>query len=140
MLTKIQRQALLDRIKHYEAKTSGIIHVHVRKKCKESVIKDAEKYFVKRRLNQTRHRNAVLIFIGEKSQRFAVIGDKAIHEHVQQAFWDNSRDILATHFKQGQYVEGITGAIEEIGKRLEKHFPKDKIEAVNDTDDEVTED
>lgn len=140
MFTKAQRQEILDMIKCYEAKTSGIIHVHVRRKCKESVAKDAEKYFLKRRLNRTQHRNAVLIFVGEKSRRFAVIGDQAIHEHVQQAFWDNSRDILTTHFKQGKYLKGITGAIEEIGKRLEKHFPKNSADRVDDIEDEVTED
>ena len=55
MFTKIQRQQILDVIKRYEAKTSGIIHVHVRKKCKESVIKDAQKYFLKRKLNKIKH-------------------------------------------------------------------------------------
>ena len=124
MFNKAQRKAILAVIKKYGANTTGLIHVHVRKRCKGDVVINAQQYFIKRGLNKSPQHNGVLIFIAEKSRRFAIIGATAIHAHVQQAFWDNSRDILATNFKQEKYCAGVIGAVEEIGKRLVKHFPK----------------
>lgn len=124
MFTKEQQQTIADRINEIEAKTSSNLHVHVRKKCKKNALEDATKFFAKNKMHHTQHRNAVLIFIGETSRRFAVLGDDAVHAKVQQAFWDNSRDIILKHFKQADFIGGILAALDEIGPRLIKHFPK----------------
>ena len=141
MFTTEQQKEILKTIQQNEAKTSGIIHVHIRKKCKQNALKDAEKYFIKAKLNRSKHKNAVLIFIGETSRRFAILGDTAIHEHCQQEFWDKSRDILANYLKQGKYLEGIIATINEIGSRLEKHFPVHKGDShLEDLKNAVSED
>ena len=141
MFTTEQQKEIFQAIKANEEKTSGIIHVHIRKKCKQNVLKDAEKYFKKSKLNKSKYNNAVLIFIGETSRRFAILGDTAIHEHCQQEFWDKSRDILANYLKQGKYLEGIIATINEIGSRLEKHFPIHKDDShIEDLKNAVSED
>lgn len=124
MFTAQEQQLIIDKVNEFEAKTSSNIHIHVRKKCQKDALKDAQTFFMRHKMDQTQHRNAVLIFIGETSKRFAIIGDKAIHEKVQQAFWDNSRNVLVEHFKQGDFLGGLIAVVEEIGPRLVKHFPK----------------
>lgn len=124
MFTQEEQQTIANRINEIEAQTSSNIHVHVRKKCRDNALEDAKKFFLKNKMHQTQHRNAVLIFIGETSRRFAVLGDDAVHAKVQQAFWDNSRDILLSHFKQGRFLEGMLAVLDEMGPRLIKHFPK----------------
>ena len=141
MFTAEQQKEIFKTTQQNEEKTSGIIHVHIRKKCKQNVLKDAQKYFIKAKLNKSKYKNAVLIFIGETSRKFAILGDTAIHEHCQQEFWDKSRDLLTKHLKQEKYLEGIIATINEIGSRLEKHFPINKGDShIEDLKNAVSED
>ena len=71
-----------------EKRTSGEICVHVTPRCYFSPIHKAKRKFNKLHLYKTLRRNAVLIFIAYKSQKFAIIGDTGINEVVPDGFWD----------------------------------------------------
>lgn len=69
-------------------------------------------------MDQTLLKNGVLIYVAIKDRKLAIIGDTGINEVVPSDFWDSTRDLLVTHFKDGKYVEGLVHAIEEAGKVL----------------------
>ena len=74
-------------------------------------------------MHQTKDRNGVLIYLAYQDQKFAIIGDAGINTKVEDDFWEKEKSLLGQHFKQGQFTEGICGAIVLIGERLQKYFP-----------------
>lgn len=114
---------IVEAIRQAELKTSGEIRVHIQKKCSGDSLKDARKTFRRLGMHRTKDKNAVLLFIAQDSHRFAIIGDEGIHRHVGEAFWDKTRDGLAQAFLQGQFKEGIIGAVNNIGEKLKIFFP-----------------
>lgn len=120
-----------------EKRTSGEICVHVTPRCYFSPIGKAKRKFNKLGLYKTLRRNAVLIFIAYKSQKFAIIGDTGINEALPAGFWDQEKDMLAQNLAQGRQVEGLCEVIGRIGERLAKYFPADR-EDLNELSNEIT--
>ena len=76
-------------IRSAERRTSGQVRVAVaRFSFWGSVRRAADAAFARLRMNRTRRRNAVLLFVAPRLRKFAVIGDAGIHERVSDAFWD----------------------------------------------------
>ena len=109
-----------------ERRTSGQIRVAVaRFYFWGSVRRAADAAFARLRMNQTRRRNGVLLFVAPRLRRFAVIGDAGIHERVSDAFWGQISGALQTDFRSGDLTAGLLHAIAAVGERLAEHFPPD---------------
>ena len=96
----------------------------------------AQKKFHQLGMHKTHERNAVLIFVAPRTHKFAVVGDKAIHEKCGDEFWQRIIDGMRTHFQNEKFSHAIIEAIEEIGKVLAAHFPK-RSTSVNELPDDV---
>lgn len=134
-LTKQERKEIVNAISEAERMTSGEIRVHLQKKCKQDALQEAKIIFHRLKMHKTKHRNGVLIFIALESRRFAILGDSAIHGHVGDSFWNESRDKIASYLSKGQIKEGIIAGVMSIGDKLKAHFPvevKDKNELSNE--------
>ncbi len=116
--------------------TSGEIRVYVENQCKSiNILERAAFCFNKLEMSKTEHRNGVLIYLALKDQKFAIIGDKGIHQQVGEDFWQQEKNILQQHFQSGKIVEGICQCVNTIGNHLQKYFPhqsNDKNELSND--------
>jgi uncharacterized membrane protein len=124
-------------IKAVERLTSGQIRVAVaRFYFWGDVRRAADAAFVRLRMNQTRRRNAVLLFVAPRLRRFAVIGDAGIHDRVSDTFWRQISEMLQTEFRRGDLTAGIERTIGAIGDRLAEHFPPDPI-GENELSDQV---
>jgi uncharacterized membrane protein len=124
-------------IRSAERRTSGQIRVAVaRFYFWGSVRRAADAAFARLRMNQTRRRNAVLLFVAPRLRRFAVVGDAGIHERVSDAFWTQISGILQTDFRGGDLTAGLLHAIDAVGDKLADHFPPDPI-AENELPDRV---
>ena len=106
-----------------EKRTSGEIRVYVTQRSVGDVMDEAARQFLKLGMEKTDQRNAVLIYFAPKSQRYAVIGDKGVHEKCGQGFWEHIRDDMTPLLKAGQFTEAIELAVREIGEVLAKEFP-----------------
>ena len=113
------RQAILNA----ELDTSGEIRVHIENTCTGEVLDRALAVFQKLGMENTENRNGVLIYLAVKNRKFAIIGDKAIHEVVTENFWDSVRNKMLNHFRENQFTEGLIEAISETGTKLKNHFP-----------------
>ncbi len=120
-----------------EKMTSGEIRVHLQKKCIGNILNQSEKVFVKLGMHKTKEKNGVLIFIALDSRRFAIIGDKGIHERVGAGFWDEVKDKMATLFSEGALKEGIITGIMDAGEKLKKYFPG-KSDDKNELSDDLS--
>jgi uncharacterized membrane protein len=113
------RTAIEDAEKH----TSGQIRVCIEKKCSETVLDRAAKYFHQLNMHKTKLRNGVLIYVATVDRQFAIIGDAGINKVVPDNFWDDTKEDMLQHFKYGNIVEGIVTGLQIAGDHLQKYFP-----------------
>jgi len=75
-------------------------------------------------MTATRERNAVLIFVAPRAQKFAVIGDRAVHEKFGFPFWQALTQAMRTHFQAQNFTDAVVHGIREAGSLLAQHFPR----------------
>lgn len=121
--SETQRKAIQEAISEAEFHTSGEIRVHITARCKEEPMEHAIAVFEKLEMNQTEHRNGILFYIAMEDHKLAILGDKGINNVVSEHFWEEIRDCMISHFKQGNYTEGLVEGILMAGQQLKVAFP-----------------
>ena len=138
-LSKVEHDRIVHAIREGESKTSGAIRVYVQRgKLKADPLIVAQKKFQQLKMDRTRERNAVLIFVAPRAHQFAVVGDKAIHEKCGDEFWQRIVGGMRTHFQNEKFSHALIEATKEIGKLLAAHFPKRSTPS-NELSDEIVE-
>jgi len=136
-LTKLEHDRIVQAIREAEMKTSGEIRAFIQRgKLKSDPLVAAQRKFHRLDMHKTRERNAVLIFVAPRAHKFAVIGDKAIHEKCGDVFWQQVTENMRTHFQNEKFSHALVEAIKEIGKLLAAHFPRTRANA-NELPDDV---
>jgi uncharacterized membrane protein len=138
-LSKLEHDRIVQAIRDAESKTSGEIRVYVQRgKLDIDPLIVAQKKFQRLGMHKTRERNAVLIFVAPRAHKFAVVGDKAIHEKCGEQFWQHVVSAMRAHFQNEKFSRAIVEGIEEIGKLLAAHFSRTSANA-NELSDEIAE-
>ena len=123
-LSKLEHDCIVHAISEAESKTSGEIRVFIQRgKLTTDPLIAAQKKFHQLRMHIKRERNGVLIFVAPRAHKFAVVGDRAIHEKCGNEFWQRIVDGMRAHFKNEKFSHALFEAIREIGKLLAAHFP-----------------
>jgi uncharacterized membrane protein len=136
-LSAAQEQEIVSAILEAENNTSGEIRVHIEATCSQDHLKRAHQLFHQLKMDNTRERNGVLLYVAVKDHKFVILGDKGIDRVVPDGFWDSTRDIIQDHFRQGRFKQGIVEGIIEAGKELKVHFPW-KSDDTNELSDEIS--
>ena len=138
-LTKLEHDRIVQAIREAEMKTSGEIRAFIQRgKLKSDPLVAAQRKFHRLDMHKTRERNAVLIFVAPRAHKFAVVGDKTVHEKCGEEFWQSIVEGMRTHFQHEKFSDALVEAIREIGTVLATHFPKTSANA-NELPDEVAE-
>jgi uncharacterized membrane protein len=138
-LSKLEHDRIVHAIREGESKTSGEIRVYVQRgKLNADPLIVAQKKFQRLKMDRTRERNAVLIFVAPREHKFAVVGDKAIHERCGDEFWQRIVEGMRAHFQNEKFSHALIEAIQEIGRLLAAHFPKTSAN-INELPDDVIE-
>lgn len=137
LFTEQQQQQVQDAIAQAELNTSGEIRVHIDKRCKEEPMKMAIAVFEKLGMHKTEQRNAVLFYLAMDDKKLAILGDKGINEAVPTNFWDEIRDLMVSHFKKGEFTEGLSKGIVMAGEQLKSAFPY-QSDDTNELSNEIT--
>jgi len=129
------------KIKEMEEITSGEIRVAIKEKRSfsqrnKSLHLLAVEEFHKLKMNNTRDKTGILLYLLLHDKQFYILGDQGIHEKIGDATWDQVRDEIQNHFKDGNFPEGILWGIERVGKILAEHFPI-KEDDINELSNEV---
>ncbi len=131
-LTTIEEQEVVAAIREAEKNTSGEIRVHIENTSNGDVDARALEVFSMLKMYNTRLQNGVLIYISVEEKAFAIYGDKGINTIVSSTFWDDTIALMKSHFKQGDFKQGLVDGILKAGQELQTHFPWD---ATNDIDE-----
>lgn len=138
LLTASDKQQLVEAIQLAEQNTSGEIRVYVESKLgKGDALSRATELFFKNKMNETKDRNGVLLYVAVKDKKIAIYADQAIYERMGLEFWYSQVQEMTAHFKSMNYVTGITTVVKEIGNALRAHFPYDRATDTNELSDEI---
>ena len=122
-LNHVEDSRIVKAIADIEKKTSGEIRIFVSSRSVGDILQTAAQQFIKLGMNQTKERNGVLIYIAPKSQKFAVIGDRGIHEKCGEAFWKEIASEMSCLLKEHQYTEALLLGVQVAGRQLIRYFP-----------------
>jgi uncharacterized membrane protein len=121
-VTREEQESIARAIREAEDGTSGRIAVRVIPDGLVDAFARARREFYLTGLNRHEHGNAALILVAPKARQFAVLGDRALHERVGRAFWDDVVRESRPYFARGETIEGIRYAVGRIGTALHTHF------------------
>ena len=100
--------------------------MHLESKCKGEPKERAIEVFEQLKMHETALRNGVLFYLATEDKKFAVIGDEGINKEVGDHFWDEIRNLMLMEFKREQFSVGLCQGIEMAGMKLKSHFPHQK--------------
>jgi uncharacterized membrane protein len=120
---QLGREEIVGAIRAAEKRTSGEIRVFISRHEVEDPVAEAQRQFAILGMEQTREHNGVLLFVAPQAQKFAVIGDTAIHERCGQTFWEELAAEMSGHFRRAEFTQGIVHGVSRAGEILARHFP-----------------
>jgi uncharacterized membrane protein len=130
-----------NKIKENEKSTSGEIRVAIKDHrhfldWRKDIRRLAEKEFYKLKMHNTRDKTGILLYLLLNEKQFYVLADQGIHQKVEDNTWHQVCDEIQSHFKEGNFCNGILWGIDRVGKILSEHFPV-KSDDTNELSDEV---
>jgi len=134
-LTASEEQAVIEAIRLAELNTSGEIRVHLEKTAKGDATNRALEVFFNLKMDNTKLQNAVLIYVAVKDKTFVIYGDSGINDVVPANFWDSTKNVMQSHFKAGNFKDGLVEGILKSGEQLKKYFPLSDLDINELTND-----
>jgi uncharacterized membrane protein len=121
--THDEEKQIMLAIKTAEKASSGEVRVFVESNCVGTVEKRTIEVFKNLKMQHTRERNGVLIYLAMESRHFAVFGDEGIHQKMGFQFWTNEAATFKAALANGDIVGGICQVALDIGETLKAYFP-----------------
>ena len=137
ILNREEDHRIVKAIKQAEMNTSGEIKVHIENHCKGNVEERSLFVFNRLKLNKTKLRNGVLIYLAVKDHKFAILGDEGINNVVEDGFWNDVKDLMLNYFKEGRFTEGLEQGIQRCGEKLKAFFPY-QSDDINEIPDDIS--
>jgi uncharacterized membrane protein len=138
-LRQLDHDRIVGAIKAAESKTSGQIRVFLQRgKFEEDALERAQKKFAQLGMQKTRERNAILILVAPRAQKFAVVGDEGVHQKCGEQYWKELVEKMRGHFLREEFTDALLEAIESTGQLLARHFPKTGA-STNELPDDIAE-
>lgn len=135
--TTEEKENIKKAIQEAELNTSGEIRVHIEKDCKIEVLDRAAYMFDQLNMQKTEQRNGVLFYLAVEDRKFAILGDAGINAKVPEGFWDSIKNHMLDKFKNNEFAQGLINGIIQAGEKLKEHFPYQKDD-VNELSDDIS--
>ncbi|RZJ35938.1 MAG: TPM domain-containing protein [Flavobacterium sp.] len=122
-LSPDEEREVVEAIRLAEKETSGEIRVHIERSSEKDAFDRAKEVFHLLKMDTTALKNGVLIYLAVDNRTFAICGDKGIDDVVEADFWKSTKDLMATHFRNGDFKIGLMAGIKMAGEQLQQYFP-----------------
>lgn len=123
-MTLAERQTIERAVADAEEGTTGRIAVRVIPDGGTDALVRAKHEFEQLGLRRHPRGNAALFLVAPKARRFAIVGDRSLHERVGDAFWADVVEQSRPYFARGEIAQGIAYAVGRLGAALHEHFPE----------------
>ena len=138
LLSASDKQQLVQAIQAAEKTTSGEIRVFVESKTKNGdALATARDIFFKQKMNTTKERNGVLVYVAVSEKKLAIYADQGIYDRVGVEFWYSQVQEMTAHFKNANYVQGMVQVIAALGGALTENLPFDRVSDTNELSDVI---
>ncbi len=118
-----EEREIIEAIRIAEKNTSGEIRIHIERTSEIDAFDRAMEVFHDLKMDNTKLQNGVLIYVAVEDKTFVIYGDKGINDKVSNDFWDSTKDVMQSHFKAGNFKQGLIEGVLKAGKELETYFP-----------------
>ena len=132
-----QESKVVEAIQEAERNTSGEIRVHIEAHSDMDPMDRAKAVFAQLEMHKTEARNGVLFYVGVQDHSFVILGDQGIDQKVDDDFWESTKDLVLSNFKNGDFDKGLIKGILEAGKQLKAYFPFQSDDE-NELSDEIS--
>jgi len=136
MLQKEELHNISESIRNAESHTSGEIRVCIARHCKGDPLEAAFRKFHQLKMNDTRLRNGVLIYVSPADHKAAILGDKGINDAARPDFWEDALTEMLSSFRKGLIPEGICKGVGKVGELIKTQYPSLEND-INELGDEV---
>ena len=134
----IDKEQIVESIRIAEKETSGEIRVYVESKnAFVDPIDRAVEIFFKLKMQDTEHRNAVLLYIAMKDKQLALFADEGIYQKAGADYWNAAVKNMLAQFTKDNISNGIEQCILQIGQTLKEKFPYSPSDDKNELPDEI---
>lgn len=129
---------IVEAIRIAEKETSGEIRIYVESKNPfMDPLDRASEIFFQLKMQNTEHRNGVLLYIAMKDHELALFGDEGIHNKVGAEYWKNAVKNMIAQFAHQNICIGIEQCVLQIGQTLKETFPYEATTDKNQLPDEM---
>lgn len=136
-ITGEDEKEIVGAIRQAEKNTSGEIRVHIEKTCEVDPFERAMEVFHELKMDNTKQANGVLVYLAIDDRNFVILGDRGINDVVPTNFWESTKDLMLSHFKNGNFKQGLIEGILMAGEQLQQHFPWDSDDE-NELSDQIS--
>jgi uncharacterized membrane protein len=135
--TPEQQELMVEAIQKAEKNTSGEVRLFVESKCKYvDPVDRAKEIFFSLKMDQTKDRNAVLLYMAIDDRQLALFADEGIYQRVGAHYWNEEVRKIIRSFTKDDYTGGICAVINDIGQALKTEFPYESSDK-NELPDEI---
>jgi uncharacterized membrane protein len=133
----VEMEAIVQAIRNAEKQTSGEVRVFIESRCSYvDPVERAKEIFFELKMEKTKDRNAVLLYIAMRDRQLALFADEGIYEKCGQAYWETEVKDMLQNFKNNAIAKGIIDCVSHIGQTLKEKFPFEKTDK-NELPDEI---
>ena len=138
LLSAADSQMIVDAIRAAEQKTSGEVRVFIESRCRYMDALDrAAEVFFNLEMDETKERNAVLVYVALKDHQLALFADEGIHQKAGEAYWKNEVALMLNKMSKEDIGCGIADCVSDIGQALHRFFPYQRDTDKNELPDEI---
>ena len=132
------KEQIVEAIRMAEKETSGEIRIYVESKnAYVDAIDRAAEIFFKLKMQETDHRNAVLLYIAMDHHELALFADEGIYQKAGADYWNEAVKNMLSQFTKDNISNGIEQCIAKIGQTLKEKFPYIPTEDKNELPDDI---
>lgn len=133
-----ENEVIVSAIRSAEQNTSGEVRVFVESRnYLVNPLERAAEVFLQLKMQDTEHRNAVLLYIAIKDKELALFADEGIFKAVGADYWNHAVKQMISEFSKDNVAEGIAQCVIKVGNTLKEKFPYDRNTDKNELPDEI---
>ena len=128
---------MVEAIQKAEKNTSGEVRVFIEAKCKfVDAVERAKEIFFNLKMDKTKDRNAVLLYLAMDDHQIAIFADEGIYKRLGEDYWKQEVRSIIDAFRKDDHTTGICTIIKDIGEALTEQFPYETVDK-NELPDEI---
>ncbi len=133
-----EQERIVEAIRKAETSTSGEVRVYIESKNPlVDTVERAKDIFYSLEMDNTVHRNGVLLYMATKHRELALFGDEGIHREVGTTYWNDAVKTMLNGMDEKDLCYALENCILSIGKTLQEKFPYEAATDKNELPDDI---